>query len=589
VHQKGITMHITKLLFVSLLLIANNFGQMFTKITSGPMVNDGGDSRAVNWVDYDNDGDVDLFVTNGPQQGENNFFYENNGDGTFTKITDIAITQDGKASDGSSWGDIDNDGDLDLFVANWWGQPNLLYLNNGDKTFTFQQGILMTTESSHSETGSWGDYDNDGFLDLYVCNSGGDLKNFLYKNNGDGSFSKINQSFLNQAFASRNVDWIDYNNDGWQDIFVTNENNQNENLYLNNGDDTFTSATVPSLLQNGGSTAGSNWEDFDNDGDFDVLLVNWGNQRNQLYINNGDGTFTKLNEAPFTADVSNSFGSSVGDIDNDGDLDIIIARAFTTQKIANYLYINNNDGTFSKSNDTAVQDSGWTYGIALGDYDNDGWLDLFEARCYNENENNVLFHNNSGSNNWVMMNLNGVLSNKSAIGAIVKLKAVIDGNPVWQMRKVAGQNGYCGQNLQIHFGLGDATHIDSLVIQWPSGIVQGVQNLNVNQYNEVVEDTNAVSVEEESEQSPMGFHLYQNFPNPFNPTTTISWQSPIDGRQLLRVYDVLGNEIVTLVDEEKKAGSYEINFNSFGLPSGIYFYSLSAGPYQQIKKMILLR
>jgi len=582
-------MRITLLLVSSLLLTTNNFGQMFTKITSGPMVNDGGDSRAVNWIDYDNDGDVDLFVTNGPQPGQNNFFYENNGDGTFTKITNIAITQDGKASDGSSWGDIDNDGDVDLFVANWWGQPNLLYLNNGDKTFTFVDNSIVTTEASYSETGSWGDYDSDGFLDLYVCNSGGNLKNFLYKNNGDGSFTKIIDTFLNETFASRNVDWIDFNNDGLQDIFVTNENNQNENLYLNDGNDTFTIGNVPSLLQNGGSTAGSNWEDFDNDGDFDVLLVNWGNQQNQLLINNGNGTFTKLNEAPFTTDVSNSFGSSIGDIDNDGDVDIIIARAFTTLKTVNRLYINNNDGTFTKSNDAVVQDSGWTYGVAFGDYDNDGWLDLFEARCYNENEDNVLFRNNGGNNNWIMINLEGILSNKSAIGAIVKLKAEISGNPVWQMRKVAGQNGYCGQNLQVHFGLGDATQIDSLVIHWPSGIIQNVKGLNLNQNNEIVEDTNTVSVDEDSVQSPMGFHLYQNYPNPFNPSTTISWQSPISSRQVLKVFDVLGNQIITLVDEEKEAGTYEINFDSAGLPSGIYFYSLSAGYYQQTKKMILLR
>jgi enediyne biosynthesis protein E4 len=589
VRKKGITMRITKLLIVVLLLTTNHFGQMFTKITSEPMVNDGGDSRAVNWIDYDNDGDVDLFVTNGPQQGENNFFYENNGDGTFTKITNIAIAQDGKASDGSSWGDIDNDGDLDLFVANWWGQPNLLYLNNGDKTFTFQSGIQMTTESSYSETGSWGDYNNDGFLDLYVCNSGGSLKNFLYKNNGDGTFIKIDQPFLNQTFASRNIDWVDFNNDGHIDIFVTNENNQNENLYLNNGDGTFSIANVPSLLQNGGSTAGSNWEDFDNDGDFDVLLVNWGNQHNQLFINNEDETFTKLNEPPFTTDISNSFGSSVGDIDNDGDLDIIIARAFTTLKTANYLYLNNNDGTFTKSNDSVVQDSGWTYGVAFGDYDNDGWLDLFQARCYNENENNVLNRNNEGTNNWIMLNLEGVLSNKSAIGAIVKLKAEISGNSVWQMRKVVGQNGYCGQNLQIHFGLGDATQIDSLVIQWPSGIIQNVEGLNINNYNIVVEDTNTVSVNNESGQSQMGFHLYQNYPNPFNPSTTISWQSPMDSKQVLKVFDVLGNEIITLVDEEKEFGYYEINFNSVGLPSGIYFYSLNAGAFHETKKMILLR
>jgi len=241
-------MRINIILLFCALTTSGIFAQMFTKITSGPMVSDGGDSRAVNWIDYDNDGDVDLFVTNGPQQGESNFFYENNGDGTFTKIDTIVIAQDGKASDGSSWGDIDNDGDLDLFVANWWGQPNLFYLNNGDKTFTFQQGILMTTETSYSETGSWGDYDNDGFLDLFICNSGGNLKNFLYKNNGDGSFTKINDTFLGDTYKSRNIDWVDYNNDGRPDIFVTNENNQNENLYLNNGDDTFSTASVPSLL-----------------------------------------------------------------------------------------------------------------------------------------------------------------------------------------------------------------------------------------------------------------------------------------------------------------------------------------------------
>ncbi|MBE0571399.1 MAG: VCBS repeat-containing protein [Ignavibacteriaceae bacterium] len=582
-------MRTSLLVFLIFTVVTASQAQIFTKITSGPMVNDGGDSRAVNWIDYDNDGDIDLFVTNGPQAGQNNFFYENNGDGTFTKITNIAITQDGKASDGSSWGDIDNDGDLDLFVANWWGQPNLLYLNNGDKSFTFQQGILMTTETSYSETGSWGDYNNDGYIDLYVCNSGGNLRNFLFKNNGDGTFTKLSGGILTETFESRNVDWIDFNNDGLPDIFVTNESNQNENLYLNNGDDTFSSASVPSLLQNGGSTAGSNWEDFDNDGDFDVLLVNWGNQRNQLYLNNVDGTFTKLNEAPFTTDISSSFGSSVGDIDNDGDLDIIISKAFTSQKTTNLLYINNNDGTFTKSNDAAVQDSGWTYGLAFGDYDNDGWLDLFEARCYNASENNVLFHNNGGSNNWVMMNLEGVISNRSAIGAIVKMKAVIGGNPVWQMRKVVGQNGYCGQNLQVHFGLGAASQIDSAIIQWPSGIIQNVNDLNINSYNTVVEDTTLVSVSTESNQPPTGFQLFQNYPNPFNPTTQIGFQIEESGFVTLKVYDVLGNEVAKLVDNYKPAGKHSVTWDANEQKSGVYFYTLISSNYQESKKMILLR
>jgi len=577
------------LIFLLFSMFSISQAQVFTKVISGPMVNDGGDSRAVNWIDYDNDGDLDLFVTNGPEQGQNNFFYENNGNGTFTKIDTIAITQDGKASDGSSWGDIDNDGDVDLFVANWWGQPNLLYVNNGDKTFTFQQNSIVSTEASHSETGSWGDYNNDGFLELYVCNSGGNLRNFLYKNNGDGTFTKITGGVLTQSFYSRNVDWIDFNNDGLLDIFVTNENNQNENLYLNNGDGTFTTASVPSLLQNGGRTAGSNWEDIDNDGDFDVLLINWSNQRNHLLINNGDGTFTKLNEPPFTTDISNSFGSSVGDIDNDGDLDIIISRAFTTQKTTNLLYINNNDGTFTKSNDAAVQDSGWTYGVSFGDYDNDGWLDLFEARCFNENENNVLFHNNGGNNNWIVLNLEGIISNKSAIGAIVKLKTEISGNPVWQMRKVVGQNGYCGQNLQVHFGLGDATNIDSLVIEWPSRIIQIVNDGVINQYNSVIEDTTLVSVNSKTNFQPVGFKLFQNYPNPFNPTTQIGYLIEAPNYVTLKVYDVVGNEVANLVDNYKSAGKHFISWDAKDQKSGVYFYTLISSNHQESKKMILLR
>lgn len=296
-----------------------------------------------------------------------------------------------------------------------------------------------------------------------------------------------------------------------------------------------------------------------------------------------------MNEPPFTTDISNSFGSSIGDIDNDGDLDIIISKAFTAQKTANLLYLNNNDGTFTKSNDAAVQDSGWTYGVAFGDYDNDGWLDLFEARCYNKNENNVLFHNNGGSNNWIMLNLEGTLSNKSAIGAIIKIKTQISGNPVWQIRKVAGQNGYCGQNLQIHFGLGNATQIDSVVIEWPSGIIQNFEGLILNNYNEVIEDTNLVSVNYELNQQPTGFQLSQNYPNPFNPSTTIEYSIPEAGYLKLEVFNSIGEVVATLVEGLKAAGNYKFDFHNKNLSSGIYFYSLSAGYYQQTKKMILMR
>ncbi len=566
------------------------YSQIFTKITTGQLVNDGGDSRSVNWIDYDNDGDLDLFVTNGPHPGQNNFFYKNNGDGTFTKIDSIAITLDNSSSDGSSWGDFNNDDNPDLFVANWWGQNNLLYINNGDGTFTPITNSPITTESNYSETGVWGDYNNDGFLDLYVCNSGGDLKNALYKNNGDGSFTKLTGGFLNDQNYSRNLNWIYYNNDKLPDLFVTNENNQNEKLYINNGDDTFSSLDVPSLLNFNENSTSSNWEDVDNDGDLDVLVLNYSNQHNNLFINNNDGTFTKVNSPPFSEDTSNSFCSAVGDIDNDGDLDIFITNAFTgNSPTHNFLYLNNGDGTFSKDTGVATQDAGWSYGCALGDYNGDGYLDLFTANCFNANQNNSLYLNNGGTNNWLLLNLKGIKSNRSAIGAVVKLKANIFGKSFWQTRSVSGETGYCGQNLQIHFGLGDASVIDSLKIEWPSGIIQYEANIQANSVNTIVEDTSLATKIHQFENNPQGYNLEQNYPNPFNPGTRLSFVIGHSSFVNLKVYDVLGNEIVTLFNEEKPAGKYNINFDGSDFASGIYFYVLRAGNFFQSRKMLLLK
>jgi len=188
-----------------------------------------------------------------------------------------------------------------------------------------------------------------------------------------------------------------------------------------------------------------------------------------------------------------------------------------------------------------------------------------------------------------MLKLDGVVSNKSAIGAVVKMKSLISGYPVWQVRKVAGQNGYCGQNLQVHFGLGDASQIDSIIIQWPSGIVQNVEGLIINEYNLVIEDTNAVSVKTEVNDRTTGYQLYQNYPNPFNPSTKISWYSLESGMQTLKIYDSLGREVATLLDEIRASGKYELTWSPEDIPSGIYFYVLTAGTFHQTRKMILLK
>lgn len=583
------------ILLILLLSAVKVHSQIFTKLTVGEPVNDGGDSRAANWIDYDNDGDLDLFFTNGPQSGENNFFYINNGDGTFSKDDQIEIAKDGRASDGSSWGDYDNDGDVDLFVANWWNHNNLLYRNNGDKTFTLITDTQIYTDRGYSETGSWGDYNRDGLLDLYVCNSYSNFRNFLYKNNGDGTFEKIiTGEIVTDVKVSRNIDWIDFDSDGDDDAFVANEENQNEDLYLNDGSGSFTKASSGALLSAGGSSAGSIWEDFDNDGDFDVFITNYNNQNNFYFMNNGDGNFVRVTTGVFVTDGGNSFGSTAGDVDNDGDVDLYVANAFTGSKATNnFLYLNNGDGTFEKvTSDPSVNDGGWSYGCALGDYNKDGFLDLAIGKCFNKNENNSVFENNGGENNWLILDLEGTISNRSAIGAVVKIKANINGNEVVQMRRVAGQNGYCGQTLQLHFGLGDAGQADSIIINWPSGRISNLGAYAANQFLKIAEDT-TLTGEADLKNQLTGFKLNQNYPNPFNPSTTISFSIPERSYTQLKLFDSLGNEVSTLISDEREAGEHkvvlDINSELSTLSSGIYFYKLIAGTFTETKKLALMK
>src|SRR5439155_143910 len=190
----------------------------FTAITNGPVVKDGGDSTGCAWGDYDNDGFLDLFVSN--EQGQNNFLFHNNGDGSFAKIISGNIVNDGGASYGCTWGDYDNDGFLDLFVANL-NENNFLYHNNGDGTFTKVTSGRIVSDGGASQGCAWGDYDNDGLLDLFVANR--NQINFLYHNDGNGAFTAItNGAIVNDVDYSWSPAWVDYDNDGFLDLFVAN-------------------------------------------------------------------------------------------------------------------------------------------------------------------------------------------------------------------------------------------------------------------------------------------------------------------------------------------------------------------------------
>jgi len=253
-------------------------------------------------------------------------------------------------------------------------------------------------------------------------------------------------------------------------------------------------------------------------------------------------------------------------------------------------YLNNGDGTFSKDNSIVSTEKGWSYGASFGDFNRDGYLDLAVAKCLNANENNSLFVNNGGNNNWLSMKLTGTVSNRSAIGAVIKSKATINGKSYWQMRQISGQNGYCGQNLEIHFGFGDASVIDSLVVLWPSGEKEILTSIAVNQHLLLTEFNTQTSIQNTKNKLTLGFLLHPNYPNPFNPSTVIKYEIGTAGFVELVVYNIVGEKIGIIVSDTKSPGIYQAEFTGNNLPSGIYFSTLSVDGMQvQSNKMVFLK
>ncbi len=475
--------------------------RLFEKITEGPHVTSPSDSRSVNFVDVDNNGWEDLFITNGPSGGAKNLLYLNNGDGGFTEVTSGDIVSHAKPFDGAAFADYDNDGDLDAFAVTWYGEPNYLYSGNGDGTFNYVEMAAPSAPGTYSETASWGDFDQDGDVDLYQTNStnlnGTPLKNLFYRNDGGGNFTKIETGPpATDAKASRSVNWVDYDNDCDADLFVSNESSQPDDLYQNNGDGTFTKITTGAPSQANRSTISSSWGDIDNDGDWDLFVANTGSfasANNQLFKNNGDGTFAEVTTGDVVTDGGCSFGSNFGDYDNDGDLDLVVSNGYCSGSILNFLYKNDGGGNFSRDMESAENlSTPCSYGAAWGDVNNDGFLDLGIATCKNSSAsplpNNLFYLNNGNCNNWLKIKLNGELTNRSAIGAKVWVTATIDGQQRTQVHEISAQSGYCGQNSLIaHFGLGDAEAADEVKIQFSCDSDTTLTDIPANQLLEITE------------------------------------------------------------------------------------------------------
>ena len=450
----------------------------FTKITNSPVATDAANSAGAAWVDYNGDGNLDLYVS-ANDSGQNRL-YRNDGHGVFTRVTDVPFVNIGPYGYSASWADFDNDGRMDLFVGGLSG-PSLLFRQQADGTFA--QSTLATVSAFGA---AWADYDIDGLLDLVVSDTS---QNILWHNNGQGGLSGVRNIPIDKDAT---ILWADIDGDGDMDLLAAKGSSGGSHLYRNDGGGIFTSITGGQLVSRCTSVTGAAWGDYDNDGFPDLFLArgDFGSSgtsfQSFLFHNNGNTTFTQVQQSPFTTDAGSAVECSWADYDNDGWLDLFVSEGNGT---VNRLYHNNGDGTFSRVlSGPIASDIGRCRGCSWGDYDRDGFLDLFVATFVNGAPGpNYLYHNDGNSNAWITIKCVGTRSNRSAIGAKVRLKATISGKTFWQLREINTGNGFAANPLEIHFGLGDATNVETLRIEWPSGTVQQFQNVAAKQYLTITE------------------------------------------------------------------------------------------------------
>ena len=561
----------TKILISTCLLSAVCLqAQIFEVNTSFPEV--GGNSRSANWVDLNYDGDLDVFFSNGPASGDNNQAYLGMGDGNFIPYDPFSpLVLDDAPSVGACFAQANIFPGLDVFVATWYGERNDYYSWAGD----IYQHIEIAPPANlmtYSETGAFGDADQNGLLELYVTNSAGQNDHNLYYSATQlGAFAQLPGGVhVEDQGASRGVTWIDYDNDGDADLFVTNEDNTPNRLYQNQGDGTFLSIQDGVIATNAGSTMSATWGDYNNDGYMDLFICNY-DSNNMLYKNGPDG-FVEVPESIVSNDDGFSFSANWGDIDNDGDLDLFVSNAFHTDlnsPLQNFLYLNNGDETFTKiETDVVTQNEGWTYGNAFGDFEKDGDLDLITANCFQSNEPNRLYRNLTSDGedtpNWLEVECQGTISNPSAIGTRVTVVAEINGEEVWQTREITSQSSYCGQNMfAAHFGLGDAAIVEQLIIDWPSSPTEVYTGINTIQYFIAVEGDGPLSVNDVPEEIPVLV-----FPNPANDYVQISLEAPASELLRLQLFDLQGKTVSDL--GMIKPGVRTVRFPLPIVPEGLY-------------------
>lgn len=567
---------------------------------------------AVAWCDYDNDGDLDILLT-----GEHAPFemltkiYRNDGNEVFT---DINADVPGVSLGSVAWGDYDNDGDPDLLISGQiapYVPVTLLYRNDGSSAFT---NINTDLPGLFTSSVAWGDYDNDGDLDIALsgASASGNITK-VYRNDGDGVFADIHAHLPGVEWSA--VAWGDYDNDHDLDILLTGQVNSDHRvsvIYRNDANGVFTDITAGLIGVSHGSVA---WGDYDSDGDLDILLTGTYGMYNsdtvsKIYRNDGDEAFSDI-----SADlVDVGFGSAVwGDYDNDGDFDVLLTGWKNMAGEHTIVYRNDENGVFVDINDglVAVSDPS----VAWGDYDNDGDLDfLLAGQEYWTGPMTAVFRNDGGFaanelpsspvgldetiyDDSVVLSWHRAADNETQSPSVTyNLRMGTSPEGVDIVSPMANHTGY----RQI-VALGSANHDTTWTIKdLPEGTyywsVQAVDNAFAGSDFAVegsfsIMDTGSGP---ESDLDLRQYVLFQNHPNPFNPVTTIAYDVPYASYVQLVIYDAFGARTAVLVDAFQAAGHHRVRWDGTDqlgnhLASGAYVCRLDADQVTLSKKMLLIK
>lgn len=541
-----------------------------------------GDSEyggGVSFADFDNDGWDD--ITYASENGVDLYFFKNT-NGAFNLVTFNGISNTSKAKQ-VIWVDYDNDGDKDFFVTAIEGK-NAFYSNDGEMNFTDISstiGIFQTDLFTYGA--SFGDIDNDGDLDLFISNRSPEDHNYLYRNDSGIYVDITGTSGISlEGQLSFCSIFFDYDKDGLQDIYVSNDKEENINrLYKNLGDGVFQDVSESSNAGVDVSAMSTTLGDFNNDGWFDIYITNTpfsqvsSIQGNVLLKNNGDGTFTNVATETGTSFDSVGWGSVFLDADNDGLLDIYVSSSENGNGslISSAFYHQQDDETFIIPQDIGFNtDLRESYTNAIGDINNDGKPEIVVG---NDTDNNFLWQNNTlNENNWLKVKLEGVVSNKDGIGNTIEIN--VDGQS--QYRYTLAGEGYLSQNsFYEFFGTGLSNLIDYVKVTWTStGATETFNNIEANQSITIKEGIGILN-----DNNYIVEDLLSIYPNPSN-DGVFKLSTKNNESNTLKVYDLSGR-LIFKVKNLKNNDEFSLNH----CKKGIYVANLSSGKKSSTIKLVL--